>query len=80
MADIRANRSTLSRSNELPLLSSRFSDIFEASPLTPRGNLFAVSRLYATGPHSIRSVRGTDFLTVPRIFERGLKLSVVAMM
>jgi len=74
VADTRANCSTLSRSGVLPLLTSEFSDIFEASPLTSRGNLFAVGRLYATGPDGIDGVLGTEFLTVPRIFKRGLKL------
>jgi hypothetical protein len=53
MADTRANCSTLSRSGVMPLSSFKFSDIFEASPLASRVNLFVVSRLYATGLEGI---------------------------
>jgi hypothetical protein len=74
-ADTRANCSTLSRSGVLPLSSLKFSDIFEANPLTSCVNLFAVGRLYATGPDGIACTLSRDFSAVSKIPKPYLKLS-----
>lgn len=57
------------------MLSFKFSDIFEASPLTSRVNLFAVSRLYATGPDGIACALGSEFFAVVKIPKSCLKLN-----